>query len=100
MSSGVKLMLIMILQFNTAQNTDHPPPALNTNNNNNSLLNQKTTPPRLPCQPAQTFISLLLLGLLVGLSGSVYLCVLQYICIGWCQPIVVSPESEALSRLV
>ncbi|KAM7366489.1 hypothetical protein PAMP_015927 [Pampus punctatissimus] len=48
----------------------------------------------------QSLISLLLLGLTVVLSGSVYLWVLRYICIGCCQPVAVDPESEALGGMV
>lgn len=45
-------------------------------------------------------LSLILLVLTVGLSGSVYLCVLRYICTGCCQPVVVGPEDESISGVV
>ncbi len=48
----------------------------------------------------QSFISLLLLGVTVVLSGSIYLWVLRYVCIGCCQPISISPESEILPGMV
>ncbi|CAJ1085872.1 hypothetical protein INR49_017200 [Xyrichtys novacula] len=38
----------------------------------------------------QSFASLLLLGLTVVLSGSIYLWVLRYICLGCCQPVAVA----------
>ncbi|XP_040924965.1 ras-related protein Rab-32 isoform X5 [Betta splendens] len=48
----------------------------------------------------QSLVSLLLLGLSVVLSASIYLWVLRYVCIGCCQPIAVGAESEALVGLV
>ncbi|KAF6728230.1 hypothetical protein FQA47_004320 [Oryzias melastigma] len=48
----------------------------------------------------QTLISFLLLGLTVTLSGSVYIWILRYVCIGCCQPVAVGPESEALAVMV
>ncbi|KAG7221431.1 hypothetical protein INR49_017200 [Caranx melampygus] len=48
----------------------------------------------------QSIISLLLLGLTVVLSGSIYIWVLRYVCIGCCQPIAVSAESETLAVMV
>lgn len=48
----------------------------------------------------QSLISLLLLGLSVVLSGSIYLWVLRFVCIGCCQPVTVSAETEALVAMV
>nr|XP_020475185.1 ras-related protein Rab-38-like [Monopterus albus] len=48
----------------------------------------------------QFLISLLLLGLSVVLSGSLYPWVLRYVCIGCCQPFAVLAESEALAGMV
>ncbi|CAK6981503.1 hypothetical protein INR49_017200 [Scomber scombrus] len=47
-----------------------------------------------------SLISLLLLGLTVILSGSVYFWVLRYVCIGCCQPVVIGPESQTLAGMV
>ncbi|KAA8582678.1 hypothetical protein FQN60_006349, partial [Etheostoma spectabile] len=47
----------------------------------------------------QFFVSLLLLGLTVVLSGCIYLWVLRYICIGCCQPFAVGSESEVLNGI-
>ncbi|MEQ2286258.1 hypothetical protein AMECASPLE_000574 [Ameca splendens] len=44
--------------------------------------------------------SLLLLALTVTLSGTVYLWILRYVCIGCVQPVAVGPESEALAVMV
>lgn len=51
-------------------------------------------------QPGPSYLSLILLALTMGLSGSVYLCVLRYICTGCCQPVVVGPEDESMSGVV
>ncbi|TMS02102.1 hypothetical protein E3U43_007642 [Larimichthys crocea] len=48
----------------------------------------------------QSLISLLLLVLTVVLSGGIYLCVLRYVCIGCCEPIVVGCEPESLAGMV
>lgn len=48
----------------------------------------------------QSLISLVLLGLTVVLSGSIYMWVLRYVCIGCCQPVAVDCESEALAGMV
>ncbi|XP_067381187.1 ras-related protein Rab-38 isoform X2 [Channa argus] len=48
----------------------------------------------------QSLFSLLLLMLSVVLSGSIYLWVLRYVCIGCCQPFTVGTESEALVGMV
>ncbi|TRY57471.1 hypothetical protein DNTS_014220 [Danionella cerebrum] len=51
-------------------------------------------------QTGPSNLSLLLLIVTVGLSGSVYLCVLRYICTGCCQPVLISPEDESISGVV
>uniref|UniRef100_A0A8P4K953 Ras-related protein Rab n=1 Tax=Dicentrarchus labrax TaxID=13489 RepID=A0A8P4K953_DICLA len=48
----------------------------------------------------QSLISLLLLALTVVLSGSIYLWVLRYVCVGSCQPIAVGSESQVLAGMV
>ncbi|MED6282717.1 hypothetical protein CHARACLAT_001307 [Characodon lateralis] len=49
---------------------------------------------------SQSLVSLLLLALTVTLSGTVYLWILRYVCIGCVQPVAVGPESEALAVMV
>lgn len=56
--------------------------------------------PDFAYQPGPSYLSLILLALTVGLSGSVYLCVLRYICTGCCQPVVVRPEDDSMSGVV
>lgn len=58
------------------------------------------SPPSHMMLSPQSLISLLLLGLTVTLSGSVYLWILRYVCLGCCQPVAVGPETEALAVMV
>lgn len=46
------------------------------------------------------FMSLVMLGLTVILSGIIYLWVLRYICIGCCQPVSVGAEPEELDGMM
>ncbi|KAM3590990.1 uncharacterized protein V6R79_020270 [Siganus canaliculatus] len=48
----------------------------------------------------QSLASLLLMVLTLILSGSIYLWVLRYVCIGCCQPIAVGTESDVLAGMV
>ncbi|KAG5853039.1 hypothetical protein ANANG_G00068890 [Anguilla anguilla] len=62
-----------------------------------SVIDGSKFPVRLPDTPGQSYLSLVLLALTAGLSGSVYICVMRYICTGCCKPIVVGPHTENLT---
>ncbi|KAG9274480.1 rab32-Rab38 domain-containing protein [Astyanax mexicanus] len=85
---GAELLLI-IFHLHLAQSSEHPPPITNS-----ELF------PGVVYTPGPSYLSLILLAFTVGLSGSIYLCVLRYICAGCCQPVVVGPETETLSGVV
>ncbi|KAK7176726.1 hypothetical protein R3I93_000841 [Phoxinus phoxinus] len=85
---GTELLLLFISPLNSAQLSELPTVM------DSDMLTE------FAYQPGPSYLSLILLVLAVGLSGSVYLCVLRYICTGCCQPVVVGPEDESMSGIV
>ncbi|KAK9971436.1 hypothetical protein ABG768_024802 [Culter alburnus] len=85
---GTELLLLFIFPLNSAQNSELP------------AVMDSDVLAEYAYQSGPSYLSLILLALTVGLSGSVYLCVLRYICTGCCQPVVVGPEDESMSGVV
>ncbi|KAJ8351292.1 hypothetical protein SKAU_G00227680 [Synaphobranchus kaupii] len=62
-----------------------------------SVIDKSKFPVQQPDKPGQSYLSLVLLALTAGLSGSIYICVMRYICTGCCKPVVVGPHTENIT---